>query len=100
MTPDFASNGICTNESCSPASPDAMDWSENYPAFIGQDKNVEIADIGCGFGGLLFALGPLFPETLILGSSLFILLLLLFLLSSLHFPFNVTFEKSNFHQYN
>jgi hypothetical protein len=52
---------------CSPASPDAMDWSEHYPAFAGQEKKVEIADIGCGFGGLLFALGPKFPETLILG---------------------------------
>lgn len=30
-------------------------------------KNVEIADIGCGFGGLLFALAPKFPDTLILG---------------------------------
>lgn len=32
-------------------------------------KDVEIADIGCGFGGLLFALAPKFPETLILGIS-------------------------------
>ncbi|KAF2084441.1 methyltransferase related protein [Saccharata proteae CBS 121410] len=30
-------------------------------------KQVEIADIGCGFGGLLFALGPTFPESLVLG---------------------------------
>jgi tRNA (guanine-N7-)-methyltransferase len=34
-------------------------------------KNVEIADIGCGFGGLLFALAPKFPDTLILGRSEF-----------------------------
>jgi len=32
-------------------------------------KNVEIADIGCGFGGLLFALAPKFPDTLMLGMS-------------------------------
>jgi tRNA G46 methylase TrmB len=31
-------------------------------------KQVEIADIGCGFGGLLVALSPLFPNTLMLGS--------------------------------
>ena len=31
-------------------------------------KNVEIADIGCGFGGLLFALAPKFPDTLMLGA--------------------------------
>ena len=30
---------------------------------------VEIADIGCGYGGLLFALAPKFPNTLILGLS-------------------------------
>lgn len=30
-------------------------------------KHVEIADIGCGFGGLLFALAPKFPDALILG---------------------------------
>jgi len=59
-----------------------MDWSSYYPAFYSQDshlssdaqvakknsmKEVEVADIGCGFGGLLVALGPRLPETLILG---------------------------------
>jgi tRNA (guanine-N7-)-methyltransferase len=71
-----------------------MDWASLYPAYAvkGQEeemgitrdescdageqqqrkvkaisKNVEIADIGCGFGGLLFALAPKFPDTLILG---------------------------------
>ena len=33
-------------------------------------KNVEVADIGCGFGGLLFALAPRMPETLILGMEI------------------------------
>ncbi len=73
-----------------------MDWSTFYPAHATKkqeqdsestlheprdvqmeqqptdptiSKNVEIADIGCGFGGLLFALAPKFPETLILGGS-------------------------------
>lgn len=32
-----------------------------------KDKKVEFADIGCGFGGLLIALAPVFPDTLILG---------------------------------
>jgi len=31
------------------------------------NKNVEVADIGCGFGGLLVALAPQMPDTLILG---------------------------------
>jgi tRNA (guanine-N7-)-methyltransferase len=30
-------------------------------------KDIEIADIGCGFGGLLMALSPELPDTLILG---------------------------------
>ncbi|KIV98891.1 tRNA (guanine-N(7)-)-methyltransferase [Verruconis gallopava] len=53
-----------------PDCPDAMDWSEYYPAYAGQSKSVEFADIGCGFGGLLFALSPRFPESLILGMEI------------------------------
>ena len=30
-------------------------------------KQVEVADIGCGFGGLLFSLSTALPDTLILG---------------------------------
>jgi tRNA (guanine-N7-)-methyltransferase len=71
-----------------------MDWASLYPAYAKHQKqateqtaseshdlsleeqrelnavtkNVEIADIGCGFGGLLFALAPKFPDTLILGA--------------------------------
>jgi len=30
-------------------------------------KDVEVADIGCGFGGLLVALAPKLPDTLMLG---------------------------------
>lgn len=30
-------------------------------------KSIEVADIGCGFGGLLVALGPKLPDTLLLG---------------------------------
>ncbi|PSR78646.1 PXA domain-domain-containing protein [Coniella lustricola] len=79
-----------------PSCPDMMDWSEMYPAYVAPDQeqtaaetttaaeengqvvkavkkpkvltqNVEVADIGCGFGGLLMALGPLMPDTLCLG---------------------------------
>jgi tRNA (guanine-N7-)-methyltransferase len=59
-----------------------MDWSPLYPAFVAEEessatdgskprelvKNVEVADIGCGFGGLLMAMAPALPETLILGN--------------------------------
>ena len=74
-----------------------MDWSSLYPDYVvdqdaveqqapssGADadqslqpvrpkrlsKDVEVADIGCGFGGLTIALAPLMPETLILGKYL------------------------------
>jgi hypothetical protein len=32
-------------------------------------KMVEVADIGCGFGGLLFSLSPVLPDTLLLGKT-------------------------------
>lgn len=67
-----------------------MDWSSYYPAYTvpiedvpnSKDqrlvtdgssnirplvKDVEVADIGCGFGGLLVALGPRLPDKLLLG---------------------------------
>ncbi|KAG7882311.1 hypothetical protein KL905_000194 [Ogataea polymorpha] len=54
-----------------PKSPDSMDWSKYYPGFVDSDtgkldRKVEIADIGCGFGGLLVDLAPHFPDSLIL----------------------------------
>ena len=51
-----------------PTHPGAMDWSPFYPK--ANDRRVEIADIGCGFGGLLIALAPHFPESLILGMEI------------------------------
>ncbi|XP_053157980.1 tRNA (guanine-N(7)-)-methyltransferase [Hemicordylus capensis] len=69
-----------------PAKPEEMDWSELYPEFFAPltkdnrhddpkdaeerakpASQVELADIGCGYGGLLVALSPLFPNTLMLG---------------------------------
>ena len=66
-----------------------MDWASLYPAYAVKDeeekgdaespeqthshsvkaisKPVEIADIGCGFGGLLFALAPELSDTLLIG---------------------------------
>lgn len=56
----------------SPQSPEQMDWSVHYPKYFAPgassgEKQVEWADVGCGFGGLLMALAPQFPETLMLG---------------------------------
>jgi tRNA (guanine-N7-)-methyltransferase len=50
-----------------PASPLGIPWESHYPAFSGTGKRPEFADIGCGFGGLLIALAPLYPDTLMLG---------------------------------
>ncbi|KAK7623273.1 putative methyltransferase-domain-containing protein [Phyllosticta citricarpa] len=73
-----------------PVAPEHMDWASLYPAYAQQQegeqaenserrvaektlsqrrisKDVEIADIGCGFGGLLFALAPKLPDSLLLG---------------------------------
>ncbi|RSL84468.1 hypothetical protein CEP51_003883 [Fusarium floridanum] len=62
-----------------PTSPDDMDWSVYFPHYVQDEaqedttkprplrKDVEIVDIGCGFGGLLVALAPKLPDTLVLG---------------------------------
>ena len=53
-----------------------MDWSAYYPAYAdsvrakgsdGPGKRVTVADIGCGYGGLLVALAPKLPNELLLG---------------------------------
>jgi tRNA G46 methylase TrmB len=57
-----------------------MNWASLYPAFAETNtepgaiskltQDVEVADIGCGFGGLLVALAPRLPKTLLLGMQL------------------------------
>ena len=50
--------------------------SQQYPSLLAgssavkRSATVEIADVGCGFGGLLIRLSPLFPDSLILGLEL------------------------------
>lgn len=68
-----------------PACPSEVDWSEHFPERVraSQDAStsghqeqqqeqplVRFADIGCGFGGLLVKLAPLYPDTLMLGMEL------------------------------
>lgn len=72
-----------------------MDWSTYFPAFVADadpialppsaesspsntinlpsrklTKEIEVVDIGCGFGGLLVALAPALPDTLLLGMEI------------------------------
>lgn len=45
-----------------------MDWVPLYPCLAQTPSlRVEIVDVGCGYGGLLLGLSPLFPDKLILG---------------------------------
>lgn len=37
------------------------------------NKDVEVIDVGCGFGGLLMALSPKLPDQLLLGAHLLLL---------------------------
>ncbi|CAF1354578.1 unnamed protein product [Rotaria magnacalcarata] len=74
-----------------PIRPDDMDWSSHYPSVIEspeqqpsndeessvsnkrrklENQLIEFVDIGCGYGGLLVALSPLFPDKLMLGMEL------------------------------
>ena len=50
-----------------PVDPESMDWSQLYP----DNKNpVRFADIGCGYGGLLVQLSPMFPDKNMLGMEI------------------------------
>lgn len=55
-----------------PVAPAEMDWSTLYPPsdLNGGTSQVEFADIGCGYGGLLVALSKIFPSTLMLGMEI------------------------------
>ncbi|KAI1662156.1 putative methyltransferase [Daldinia decipiens] len=61
-----------------PVRPEAMDWSTFFPSFTEAEtsspkkltKDVEVVDIGCGFGGLLVALSPVMPDTLLVGMEI------------------------------
>lgn len=54
-----------------PLQPNEYSWETHYPYYAKDNsKKVEFADIGCGYGGLLVDLAPLFPDTLILGMEI------------------------------
>ncbi|XP_043269237.1 tRNA (guanine-N(7)-)-methyltransferase [Venturia canescens] len=62
-----------------PRKPEDMDWTSLYPDHFSEKKtdqnftsvkDVQFADIGCGYGGLLVTLSPMFPDNLILGMEI------------------------------
>lgn len=53
-----------------PLSPAHMDWQALYPRHDMSQRNVEFADVGCGYGGLTLALGETFPDKLTVGMEL------------------------------
>ncbi|EIE27311.1 guanine-7-methyltransferase, partial [Coccomyxa subellipsoidea C-169] len=57
-----------------PAHPDQYDWQpeENAVTASSSDESpaVRFADVGCGFGGLLVKLAPVYADTLMLGMEL------------------------------
>ena len=50
-----------------PLTPAHMDWAQLYPDFEAGKTEVRFADVGCGYGGLLVQLSPMFPDKLMLG---------------------------------
>lgn len=55
----------------SPKAPQNMRWDVLFPEIRDDpSKKVTIADIGCGFGGLLMSLSPEFPDKCILGMEI------------------------------
>ncbi|KAK0409822.1 hypothetical protein QR680_004781 [Steinernema hermaphroditum] len=52
-----------------PRIPEEMDWSKHY-GDVDASSTVEFVDVGCGYGGLLMKLSPMFPEKLMVGMEI------------------------------
>uniref|UniRef100_T1JBD7 tRNA (guanine-N(7)-)-methyltransferase n=1 Tax=Strigamia maritima TaxID=126957 RepID=T1JBD7_STRMM len=50
-----------------PHHPDHVKWNDLFSVENSQQLRVDFVDVGCGYGGLLIALSPLFPDKLVLG---------------------------------
>src|SRR4051794_17945176 len=50
-----------------PLSPDVMDWTPYYSDKLEPNTAPHFLDIGCGYGGLLVELSPMFPDKRLLG---------------------------------
>lgn len=54
-----------SNDKDFPLEPSAVDWQSMFPGV--ENPTVTMADVGCGFGGLLVELGKLYTDRCILG---------------------------------
>ena len=71
-------NPLADSQFDAPAHPGDVDWRAHFPEFFAkradagdeEARKVRFADIGCGFGGLLVRLSPLFPDKLALGMEI------------------------------
>ena len=69
LLPSPIRDGVHSRPCVSPVSPEQMNWSRYYPAYFAPDgtptgptrRQVEFADVGCGYGGLLGAAMGAFP---------------------------------------
>uniref|UniRef100_A0A1I7YCZ6 tRNA (guanine-N(7)-)-methyltransferase n=1 Tax=Steinernema glaseri TaxID=37863 RepID=A0A1I7YCZ6_9BILA len=52
-----------------PRTPKEMDWSPYYGE-VPPSSKVEFVDVGCGYGGLLMKLSPMFPDKLMVGMEI------------------------------
>lgn len=50
-----------------PICPDDMDWNQYFSDGMRDKKTIDFLDVGCGYGGLLVELSPMFPDKRILG---------------------------------
>lgn len=68
-------NPMAVSDIDPPISPEEVNWAAHYPAFFSErgteekkdHPEVTMVDIGCGFGGLMTTLSPIFPDKLIVG---------------------------------
>ncbi|XP_064555456.1 tRNA (guanine-N(7)-)-methyltransferase [Drosophila montana] len=63
------SNPIADHSFDYPARPEDVNWRSLYPN-IGDEQQVEFADIGCGYGGFLVTLGEMYPDKLAIGMEI------------------------------
>jgi tRNA (guanine-N7-)-methyltransferase len=63
----IATSSTTTTSSSSSSGTETKTASSSTMSGIVHHNEVTIADVGCGFGGLLVGLAPLFPDRLLLG---------------------------------